>query len=90
MNGPRATSRYSFDRPAVYQILLQGRLPRTWWNAVAGMVVDMTGDVTMVVGEEPVNMLRCEVADQAALCGLLNQLYDLMLNSLYGAVRQPS
>lgn len=78
MNGPRATSRYSFDRPAVYQILLQGRLPRTWWETVTGMVVD----VTVVPGDEPMTVLRGELTDQAALCGLLNQLYDLQLTIL--------
>ena len=78
MNGPPITGRYSFDRPAVYQILLQGRLPRTWWNTVAGMTLD----TTVVAGEEPMTVLRGEVADQAALCGLLNQLYDLQLTIL--------
>ncbi len=78
MNGPRATSRYSFDRPAVYQILLQGRLPHTWWNTVTGMVAD----VTVMPGDEPMTVLRGELADQAALCGLLNQLYDLQLTIL--------
>jgi hypothetical protein len=86
MNGPRATGQYSFDRPAVYQILLQGRLPRTGWNAMAGMAVEATGDVAgdvpVAAGEEPVTVLRGEVADQAALCGLLNQLYDLQLTIL--------
>ena len=86
MNGPRATGRYSFDRPAVYQILLQGRLPHTWWNPMAGMAIEVTddviGDLTVAAGEEPVTMLRGEVADQAALCGLLNQLYDLQLTIL--------
>ena len=82
MNGRRATGQYSFDRPAVYQILLQGRLPRSGWNAVAGMAVEVTGDVTLTAGEEPVTVLRGEVADQAALCGLLNQLYDLQLTIL--------
>lgn len=78
MNVPPTTSRYSFDSPAVYQIQLQGRLPQSWWNAVAGMAVD----TAVVAGEEPMTVLRGEVADQAALCGLLNQLYDLQLTIL--------
>jgi hypothetical protein len=86
MKGPHVTGQYSFDRPAVYQILLQGRLPGTWWNAVPGMAIDVThgvtGDFIGAGGEEPVTVLRGEVADQAALCGLLNQLYDLQLTIL--------
>ena len=78
MNGPPATGQYSFDRPAVYQILLQGRLPPSWWNSMTGMAVD----AAVVAGAEPMTVLRGEVADQAALCGLLNQLYDLQLTIL--------
>mgnify|MGYP000953423358 CR=1 FL=1 len=86
MNVPPTTSRYSFDSPAVYQIQLQGRLPQSWWNPMAGIAIEVTddviGDLTVAAGEEPVTMLRGEVADQAALCGLLNQLYDLQLTIL--------
>lgn len=78
MNGPRATSRYSFDRPAVYQIRLLGRVPPTWSDALVGMAID----VTTAAGEAPVTALSGEVADQAALCGLINQLYDLQLTIL--------
>jgi hypothetical protein len=78
MNGPLVTGRYSFDRPAVYQIRLQGKLPTTWSDRVAGMAID----ASTAAGEEPITALRGEVADQAALCGLLNHLYTLQLTIL--------
>ncbi len=43
---------------------------------------DVIGDLRVAAGEEPVTVLRGVVADQAALCGLLNQLYDLQLTIL--------
>jgi hypothetical protein len=73
-----STGRYSFDRPAVYQIQVLGRLPSSWSGGVAGMAID----VTTAVGEGPISVLRGEVADQAALCGLINQLYDGQLTIL--------
>lgn len=82
------TSRYSFDRPAVYHIRLQGRRPQAWAYAAAGLVADMKIEVTKAAGgvvpagEEPITALRGEVADQAALYGLLNQLYALRLTIL--------
>jgi hypothetical protein len=75
---PLATGRYSFDLPAVYQIRILGRLPSRWSDAVAGMTID----VTTAADETPVTVLRGEIADQAALCGLINELYDLQLTIL--------
>ena len=78
--------RHYFDRPAVYQIRLQGRLPPGWSDAVAAMAIEVTSDVTSDVtagaGEKPVTALRGEVADQAALRGLLNEIYALQMTIL--------
>ena len=74
--------RHYFDRPAVYQIRLQGRLPPGWSDAVAAMVIEVTSDVTAGAGEKPVTALRGEVADQAALRGLLNEIYALQMTIL--------
>jgi hypothetical protein len=78
MGNPLARGRYSFDRPAIYQIRILGRLPSRSSDTVAGMAID----VTTAAGEAPVTVLRGEIADQAALCGLINQLYDLQLTIL--------
>ena len=80
--------RHYFDRPAVYQIRLQGRLPPGWSDAVAAMAIEVTSDVTSDAtagagaGEKPVTALRGEVADQAALRGLLNEIYALQMTIL--------
>ena len=86
--------RHYFDRPAVYQIRLQGRLPPNWSDAVAAMTIEVTSEVTNEVttgattditagaGEKPVTALRGEVADQAALRGLLNEIYALQMTIL--------
>ena len=82
--------RHYFDRPAVYQIRLQGRLPPNWSDAVAAMTIEVTSevttgattDITAGAGEKPVTALRGEVADQAALRGLLNEIYALQMTIL--------
>jgi hypothetical protein len=78
--------RHYFDRPAVYRIRLQGKLPPNWSDAVAAMTVEVTGEVTgeamTGAGEMPVTALHGEVADQAALSGLLNEIYGLQMTIL--------
>ena len=82
--------RHYFDRPAVYQIRLQGKLPPNWSDAAAAMTVEVagevagevTGEATTAAGETPVTALRGEVADQAALSGLLNEIYGLQMTIL--------
>ena len=74
--------RHYFDRPAVYQIRLQGRLPPDWSDAVAAMAIEVTTDMAAEAGEKPVTALRGEVADQAALRGLLNEIYALQMTIL--------
>ena len=82
--------RYYFDSPAVYQIRLQGRMPPTRSDAVAAMTIEVTseltsevtGDTAAMAGEMHVTALRGEVVDQAALRGLLNEIYALQLTIL--------
>ena len=59
------------DRPAEYQITLEGRLgrPRGEWF----------GDVTVTPLESGHTLLTCTVADQAALHALLRKVRDLGL-----------
>lgn len=78
MRIPLATGWYSFDRPAIYQIEVAGRLPSSWADGVAGMSIN----VTTGAGGGPISVLRGEIADQAALCGFINQLYDWQLTIL--------
>ena len=64
-----------FDLPAIYRIRIKGYLDDSWSDRLGGMeikVIEQAEDVpeTILVGWLP---------DQAALCGVLNALYDLNL-----------
>ncbi|GIK37780.1 MAG: hypothetical protein BroJett011_16130 [Chloroflexota bacterium] len=71
---PGQGQKLSLDRPATYQITIQGRLGADWSDWFEGMTMttltDSSGTVTMLTGQ---------VHDQAALHGLLNKLYGLGL-----------
>ena len=69
------TQPISLDRPAQYQIEVQGRLDQKWSASFDGMV--MTSE-TLASGLT-VTMLCGAVADQAALHGMLNHIRDLGL-----------
>jgi hypothetical protein len=61
------------DRPATYQLRIQGRLGPDWADWLGGMTV------TPDVGPEGVTVLQGTVLDQAALHGLLTHIRDLGL-----------
>ncbi len=58
------------DRPATYQIRVEGLLDREWADWFDGMTLAYEGNETLLVGK---------VTDQAALHGLINKLWDLGL-----------
>jgi hypothetical protein len=64
----------SLDRPAAYQIKVPGKLDRSW--------IEFAGNISLKVEVDkqgsPVTTLSCAV-DQAALQGILRQLYALGL-----------
>ena len=64
----------TLDRPATYQIKVPGHLPKSWLDWAEGMTitVESGGDAS------PSTTLTITV-DQAALHGLLRQLYALGL-----------
>jgi hypothetical protein len=64
-----------FDRPATYQIRVQGRIDPDWSDRLAGMTICLTAEET----SPPVTTLQGELGDQAALAGVLNTLYELHL-----------
>jgi hypothetical protein len=64
-----------FDRPATYQIKVQGRIDSNWSDRMAGMQIRITPEQT----NPPITILEGEVSDQAALLGVLNSLYELHL-----------
>ena len=64
-----------FDRPATYQISVQGRIDPNWADRLEGMTICLTTEEAC----PPVTTLEGELSDQAALPGVLNTLYELHL-----------
>ena len=64
-----------FDRPATYQIMVQGRVDPNWSDLMAGMAICLT----MSESNPPVTTLQGELSDQTALLGVINSLYELHL-----------
>lgn len=64
-----------FDRPATYQIRVEGRIDPNWAGLMAGMTIRLTTEEA----RPPVTTLEGELSDQAALLGVLNSLYELHL-----------
>ena len=65
----------SFDRPATYQVKVQGRIDPNWSDRMAGMQIRIAPEQTT----PPITTLEGEVSDQAALLGVLNSVYELHL-----------
>ena len=63
------------ETTATYRICVQGRLDESWSDRLAGMKIttDPASD------KPPVTILTGYLADQAALSGILNALYELHL-----------
>lgn len=65
---------YLYDHPGVYAIHIDGQLPLSWG--------DYLGDVSIkyveaeVGGDRPITVIKGTLADQAALLGILNMLYN--------------
>ena len=58
--------------PSSYCITVQGRLDETWGTWLTGLTLEITADDHGSI----VTTLTGEIVDQAALRGLLNQLWD--------------
>ena len=61
--------------PAIYRICVQGRLDHDWSDRLGGMAIRSSSSP----GSAPTTILEGHLADQAALSGVLNTLYDLHL-----------
>ena len=67
--------RLEFDLPATYRIRVKGSLDESWSDRLGGMAIQVTGE-----GEgAPETTLVGRLADQAALCGVIEALYNLHL-----------
>lgn len=71
---PAASS--GFDGPATYRIKVRGRIPPRWRQRLEGMTV-----TECLTGAGPsMTTLEGELADQAALAGLFNTIFQLHLS----------
>ena len=61
------------DTPANYRIRLQGNLDQSW----SVYLEEMTITVAKTAAGAPVTVLTGRLVDQAALVGVLNNVYDL-------------
>lgn len=68
-------NRLFFDRPATYQIRVQGQVAPDWSDLLAGMAIYLA-----ISEDSPqITTLEGELRDQTALAGILNTLYELHL-----------
>ena len=65
-----------FDLPATYRIRVKGHLDDRWSDRLGGMEISTIDPVEGA----PDTILAGWLPDQAALCGVLNALYDLHLS----------
>lgn len=63
------------EEACVYQICVQGRLDASWSAWLNELT--MTGEAER--GSQPLTMLTGPIADQSALRGILNRIWDLNL-----------
>jgi len=62
-------------KPATYEIQVQGRLDESWSNWFNGMAIASES----AGGDSPVTILTGVVADQSALRGILERIWNLNL-----------
>jgi hypothetical protein len=65
-----------FDSPALYRIVVQGRIDATWSDRLEGMKICLSAET---VDSQVTTSLEGELSDQAALAGVLNTLYEMHL-----------
>ena len=85
MSTPRKKA-IPFDRPATYQIVVQGRLDPNWSDLMGGMATCLT----VSESTQLVTTLQGELSDQAALHGLLERIRDLNLTLISVTYDVPS
>ena len=65
----------NFSSPAIYEIRVQGELSNQSLNQLGGLELE----VIKKKPDKPVSILSGRIADQSALSGILNELYDMHL-----------
>ncbi len=75
MSNSQSWKNLKFEAPASYRIRVQGHLDDSWSDRLGGMVITRA----FTADKQPMTILIGRLMDQAALCGVLNALYDLHL-----------
>lgn len=75
MTHSNSCKEFKLETPATYRIRIQGRLDKSWTDRLGGMAII----ADQASGHSPVTILAGRLADQAALSGVLNTLYELHL-----------
>ncbi len=73
--GPSSQSGYLLDAPCTYRILIRGVLDESWSDRLGNMTIS----AAKLADDALATTLVGELADQAALVGVLNTLHDLSL-----------
>jgi hypothetical protein len=76
MSNSQPWKNLKFEGPASYRIRVQGHLDDSWSDRLGGMVITRA----FTADKQPMTILIGRLMDQAALCGVLNALYDLHLS----------
>ena len=71
-------SEFSFQKPAIYKIKVEGVLKENWIENFQGLKVNIEGSLS----GNPVSVLTGKINDQSALSGLLNTLYNFNMTIL--------
>ena len=72
---PSSQPGYLMDTRCRYRILIRGTLDAGWSDRLGGMTIS----AVKLADGAPATMLIGDLADQSALFGVLNTLYDLSL-----------
>ncbi len=67
---------YTFDKPAIYRIRVQGILDESWSSRLSGMQIMQDENKA----KKKMTILYGYLQDQSALSGILNTLYELGLS----------
>ena len=68
----KSLSEFSFRKPAVYKIIVQGELDASWSGRLGGLQIN----VDRSKDKKPITVLIGQINDQSALSGILTALYD--------------
>ena len=75
MSNSQSWENLKFEAPASYRIRVQGHLDDSWSDRLGGMVITRA----FTADKQPMTILIGHLKDQAALCGVMNAIYDLHL-----------